>query len=203
MTIPNTRLPEYQIWVQMKQRCLNPKSQNFPRYGGRGIRVCERWRNSFRAFYADLGARPRVGLSLDRKDNSGHYSCGKCSDCQANSWLMNARWATRQQQQTNLRSNVRITHNGEMLCISEWARRASVPVSASALWRRIFVSKWDMDKALSTPTDQANEAIERRDRVRLTVEGVSYTAKEWAQISGLPYSTVYNHAKRQLNPAKA
>lgn len=205
MTEPvlKSRRPEYQRWQQIKQRCGNPKSRNYKRYGGRGIKVCERWRSDFTAFFEAIGTAPSGGFSIDRKDNNGHYSCGECEECLTNGWPMNIKWATRREQQTNMRSNVKITHNGETLCISEWARRATVPISASALWRRIFASKWDMEKALSTPTNQDNEVKERRDRVRITIDGTSYYAKDWARISGIPYGTVYRNAKRQLSQTKA
>jgi hypothetical protein len=156
-----------------------------------------RWRD-FQAFYSDVGPLPAPGMSIDRKDNDGNYSCGKCEQCIENKWPMNVQWATRREQQTNMRSNVRITHNGETLCVSEWARRAAVPITASTLWRRLFVSQWDLDRALSTPSDQPNEQLSRKNRVRITVDGVSYFAKDWARISGLPYSRVYKDAKAQL-----
>jgi hypothetical protein len=69
-----TSRPEYRIWRSMKQRCLNPNTSNFHRYGGRGIRVCERWLNSFQNFFADMGKRPHPNLSLDRI-NVGRTGC--------------------------------------------------------------------------------------------------------------------------------
>jgi hypothetical protein len=85
------RSPEYRIWRGMKIRCCNPRSKDFPRYGGRGIRVCQRWLDSFAAFLADVGPRPAPHLTLDRIDNDGHYEPG------------NVRWATRSEQQQNKR----------------------------------------------------------------------------------------------------
>lgn len=79
---------EYNAWVRMKQRCFNPKAPRFERWGGRGITVCDRWRNSFENFLADMGRSP-PGTSLDREDNDGNYEPGNC------------RWATPKEQAAN------------------------------------------------------------------------------------------------------
>lgn len=91
------RPPEYHVWSSMKQRCLNPRSPNFPNYGARGIAICERWRTSFDAFLSDMGPRPvglngnRAAYSIDRIDVNGDYQPDNC------------RWATAQQQIRNRR----------------------------------------------------------------------------------------------------
>lgn len=82
--------PTYSSWVAMRQRCHNPKSAKYPRYGGRGIQVCQRWRDSFEVFLADMGERPD-GKTLDRIDPAGHYEPGNC------------RWATPYEQWLNRR----------------------------------------------------------------------------------------------------
>lgn len=94
--------PEYVARADMIDRCYNPNNKRYDHYGGRGIRICERYRSSFAAFYDDLGDRPD-GMTLDRRDTNGHYSCGKCEECEANGWPKNVRWATPSQQTINRR----------------------------------------------------------------------------------------------------
>lgn len=88
--------PEYKTWASMKDRCYQPSSDSWSRYGGRGIRVCERWLSSFENFLADVGARPSPKHSIDRINNDGHYEPG------------NVRWSTVSEQARN-RSSTRLT----------------------------------------------------------------------------------------------
>ena len=100
--------PEYQAWVDMKQRCLNPNYQYYSHYGGRGITVCDRWKNSFQNFFLDMGSRPSAKHSLDRIDNNADYSPKNC------------RWATKAEQENNKRTNRLITIACVTLTIAQW-----------------------------------------------------------------------------------
>ena len=90
------RHPLYGLWLNMKNRCENTKALEYRNYGGRGIRVCERWQSSFENFLADIGERP-PGTSLDRINNDGNYEPG------------NVRWATRREQSLNRRAYKHMT----------------------------------------------------------------------------------------------
>jgi len=85
------RTSEYYAWASMKQRCLNPHYHHYKNWGGRGIKVCQRWAESFEAFYADMGPKPSPQHSLDRRNNGGNYSKRNC------------RWALSKDQAINRR----------------------------------------------------------------------------------------------------
>lgn len=112
----------YRAWTAMKTRCNNKAAASWPDYGGRGIKVCERWMHSFENFLADMGEKPR-GMTLDRINNDGNYEPGNC------------RWATASEQVTNRRATHLITYGGETMCLAFWARRFGV--YESTLRRRI------------------------------------------------------------------
>lgn len=102
---------EYWAWTSMIARCYNPNYGKYADYGGRGITVCDYWRNSYENFLADMGRKPGPSYSLDRyPDQDGEY-------CKAN-----CRWATSVQQANNRRSNVRYTLNGSTYTQAEWCR---------------------------------------------------------------------------------
>ncbi len=71
----------------MLDRCYQESHKHYHRYGGRGIRVCEGWRMSFDAFLADMGPKPTPKHTIDREENEGHYSCGRCEECKANALI--------------------------------------------------------------------------------------------------------------------
>lgn len=85
--------PLYERWIQMRARCTKPYATNYKNYGGRGIKVCDRWFNSFENYVTDVGLQPAPGMSLDRINNDGNYEPS------------NLRWATAAQQSINQRKS--------------------------------------------------------------------------------------------------
>lgn len=84
-----TGTPEHTAWVNMRGRCLNPTKPQYRYYGGKGVKVCDRWLNSFTNFYEDMGAKPSASHSIDRIDGNGDYEPANC------------RWATKAEQTAN------------------------------------------------------------------------------------------------------
>lgn len=128
------RSEEYSIWANMCSRCTQNNEAN-RNYVGRGIKVCDRWLNSFADFLADMGHRPGPDYSIDRIDNDGDYTPDNC------------RWATIDQQSRNKRSNRRLTLGGQTMLMTDWAARLGI--SMSALHGRL--RKWPLDVALTRP----------------------------------------------------
>lgn len=125
----------YTSWSGMLSRCHNVKDPSYNRYGGRGIKVCERW-NKFENFLEDMGERPE-DMSLDRIDNNGDY----CPE--------NCKWSTRKEQMNNKRSNKQITYKGVTKNITQWAE--FIGINRNTLGRRLNLYRWSEERALSTP----------------------------------------------------
>lgn len=109
--------PEYKLWSNIIDRCDNPNNPSFHRYGGRGIKLCPEWRNSFEAFFAAIGKKPELAHSLDRANNDKGYEPG------------NVRWSTFKEQNRNRSSNVFVEFAGEKMCIAEYCERTGLPIS--------------------------------------------------------------------------
>lgn len=105
--------PAYRVWANLRQRCNSPSHTDYKNYGGRGVTFDPRW-DTYDAFWEDMGATYKKGLSLDRIDNSGNY----CKE--------NCRWATAKEQAANTRRNVLFEYYGEKLTLSEIARRTKI-----------------------------------------------------------------------------
>lgn len=115
--------PTYSSWKSAIDRCYNPTNVRYKHYHGRGIVMCKRWRLHPELFIKDMEMRPE-DLSLDRKDNDGNYSCGKCKQCKRKGWPMNCRWATRSQQVQNRRPvTEKARHNMSVAAFNRYARQ--------------------------------------------------------------------------------
>lgn len=103
-----TKSDTYKTWCELKQRCCNPKNHAYECYGGRGIKICDRWFNSFENFLEDMGERPSKEYSIDRINVNGNYEPSNC------------RWATDKEQCNNRRSNVIIQYKGRTQNLKQW-----------------------------------------------------------------------------------
>lgn len=136
-------------WVQMIARCYDPDHPKYPRYGGRGIRVCDRW-ICRRLFMQDMGPRPD-GMTLNRIDNDGPYSPENCE------------WADHKTQQQNKHTNKNIEFNGVVKCITEWERETGIKRKTIA--KRLELG-WTIEQALTTPVSTSQKPTEKRHEDR-------------------------------------
>jgi hypothetical protein len=125
--------PTYVSYTSMLSRCCNLNFPGFAEYGGRGIKVCDRWLTSFENFFEDMGPRP-AGCSLERKDNNGPYSKENCI------------WADRLTQNNNKRSNRWLTSHGLKMTVAQWARHRGLP--SGLVGTRLTQLGWPAWKAL-------------------------------------------------------
>ena len=137
---------EYKIWQGIHQRCCNPKASGYARYGGRGVVVAPEW-GTFEAFLRDMGHRPSLLHSLDRRANDGPYSKDNC------------RWATGSEQQNNRRDNVIIAHDGRSQPLKVWAQELGL--CPATLWNRIKRSRMTTADALRPDSLKARGAKSR------------------------------------------
>lgn len=130
----------YNIWNMMVARCHRKNTKGYPEYGGRGITVCDEWRNSFQSFYLWAMANGyNDELSIDRVDNDKGYFPDNC------------RWATKYVQSNNKRSNRTIEYKGETHTVAEWAKIFGIKY---ATLRKRFVSGWNAEEAFHTPVKE-------------------------------------------------
>lgn len=184
-----TRSPEYVSWCGMKARCLNSNEPGFHRYGGRGIQICERWKNSFENFLTDMGEKPSPSHSIDRIDVDGNYEPSNC------------RWATKTEQSRNQRSNRLIEYNGSMIHISVLAKQACV--SRPVFCRRIN-NGWTVEESLRTPPNKRGTVTEafrksqknRKDGNFITSCGKTLCVSAWSEMLGIKSSIIYGWARR-------
>ncbi len=134
---PITKHSLYPIWVSMKQRCYYPSSKAYKYYGGRGIEVCDSWKNSFYHFYKDMGERPSPKHQIDRIDNNGDYTPENCQ------------WIVQKRQANNKRNNRLLTLDGVTKTLADWSRELGI--NQSTLTQRLNAYNWTVEKTLTKP----------------------------------------------------
>lgn len=144
----NSKSATYVAWTHAKSRCYDPANKKYKHYGGRGITMCDRWLESFADFLADMGEKPRRGLTLERVNNSGNYEPGNCE------------WRTYTDQNNNLRSNRNLEYGGIKMSMAMWTRELKFPRNL-IFWR--LKKGWTVEDALSTPLVK-HQSIRERHR---------------------------------------
>lgn len=161
-----TKTVEYKTWSAMKRRCYNPETESYSDYGARGITVCERWKNSFENFLADMGKRPSNEHSIERINVDGHYEPGNC------------KWGTIDEQNNNKRTSVHFVMDGEKLSLTQIARKYDIPIAT--LVSRIYRDKLPIEEAV----------LKIANRRLVTFKGETKTVGEFARQYGINYGTL-------------
>jgi len=129
--------PEYQAWKGIRKRIFNPKDAAYLHYGGRGIRLCDRWKESFEFFLADMGEKPTPKHSVERRDNDGDYCPENCY------------WATPLQQSRNTSRSRKVDYKGQVKTVSEWAE--TLNINYMTLFTRLYRGNMTVEQAMETP----------------------------------------------------
>lgn len=180
--VGGSRTREYRAWAAMKERCGNPTTKAYPKFGGRGVKVCRRWLR-FENFLADMGPCP-PNHALDRRDDSRGYTKSNC------------RWATAKEKGRSMRSNRFLTFRGETLCLTDWAERAGLSLPA---FRYRLSKNWPLEIILTrkphaklTPA----EALQRqkcRNKVTTALRNGTLVRPERCSIPGCTNTDVEAH----------
>lgn len=166
----------YRIWVQMRQRCKNPKSDSYARYGGRGIKVCERW-DSFENFIEDMYPTYADSLTIERKNNDGNYEPSNC------------RWATRDEQANNTSRNRYVTLDGLTLTVTAWAKQLDVNQTR---FYGLVKQGMTLEEAVTYVRDR-----------RYTLNGKTQSLAKWSRELGFDQRTVRKRLARGIPFEKA
>ena len=172
-----SKTPEYNAWVNMKARCLNPNHKAYSDYGGRGISVCDRWLN-LENFLADMGSRPTAKHSLDRIDNNGDYSAENC------------KWSTKAEQSNNQRTNRLITIGCVTLNIAQWTKEMGF--GQNVIKDRLKLG-WSEFDAVMTPVHIPVVSIKGK---LITIENKTRTIAQWTKEMGFSESVIYNRLNK-------
>lgn len=129
----------YTCWMNMKARCNNPNHPRYEDYGGRGIKVCSEWNNSFTKFAEDMYPKPFKEAQLDRINNEGNYEPS------------NVRWSSRSENRRNCRDTIYVNVDGEDKILADLYDELKPNMDYKTLRMRITDLGWDIDRALNTP----------------------------------------------------
>jgi hypothetical protein len=170
---------EYRTWIGIKSRCYNPNNTGYPSYGGRGIKVCDRWLESFENFLADMGECPDFSMSIDRIDNDGDYAPDNCE------------WRTIGEQANNRRDNRLLEFAGRTQTVAQWARKFGIsPITIGSRLR----DGWSVKRALTTPAKVIDI---------LEFNGKKQNLAQWSAEFGISYDTLWRRMKRGWSIEKA
>jgi hypothetical protein len=148
--------PLYRCWIGMKRRCYNSRDASYMNYGGRGIVVCDEWKNDFVSFNNwAINNGWAIGLTIERMDVNLGYSPLNCT------------WIPKAMQVRNTRISKLIEYNGEKLTTKEWAIKTGI--SSETIRRRIFLRNWDVGKALTTPPESAIQTNKINEHDAITI----------------------------------
>ena len=167
-----SRSPEYRAWQAILHRCLNPLSQAFHNYGGRGITVCKEWM-AFENFLLDVGPRPSQGYSIERiNNNKGYYPD-------------NVKWIPSRDQGKNRRTSKWITFNGKTQIMEDWEREMGFK-------RHIILERlergWSVNKAITTPVRSSHKSV--------TFNGQTKTLSEWSKEVNIKNAEIWRRLNR-------
>ena len=170
----NTKNRLYRIWTEMKRRCENSDRPNYRNYGGRGIKVCQEWKNSFETFREwALSNGYSDELSIDRIDNDDNYEPSNCH------------WVTDREQSNNKRSNKLIVYKGEKHTLAQWCEIFGLDYSV--VYMRLHRNHLSFE-----------EAIKKGNRVerKLTFKGKTQSMSEWTKELGFKQNTLDNRLNK-------
>ena len=156
---------EYSVWSGIKNRCYNEKEKSYLDYGGRGIVMCDEWKDSFEAFYRDMSLRPSSVHTIERNDNDKGYSKENCH------------WSTRKEQANNRRTSLYYELNGESKTLQEWCDELDLKYSTLyARLKRGIVFE---------------EAIQFVEYKAITFDQTTLSLKDWCELLDLNYGEIY------------
>ncbi len=160
---------EYRIFHKMKERCYNKNSIGYCNYGGRGIKICDRWLENVINFINDMGIRPSYKYSIERRDNDGDYCPENCY------------WATDKEQSNNKRNNVLLTFNNKTQNISQWGYELNI--RPSIITKRLKRG-WSIEDTLSKPVNNGNEKL-------LSFNGENKSISSWSRELEISVTAIY------------